>query len=434
VAGRAESGSAVGDVLDAMGIDPVTRLAKSPDPPHDPPGPIAISIEQWQPIYAEFVERVTRIAGSDSIVLLTEDHPALLPSVCWGVIGVEMWSMQLACVARGLEVRMFEKMQKTTVDDGNGLDRTWPGYQLIGFNDDWRGMVDEAAREMVRSRNEFIQRDVLSMLSAVDVGRPTVWSRHLDGRSGVVYTFERVLGLGGTAIVAEVRDEMGRRFAAKALSAHRLPVENRRERFEREGRLLAEIDDPHVLSVIELARMDEDEPVLILEYLPGGSIHSLLATEGRPDLATAIRWLRGALLGLKAMHDRGIVHRDISAKNLMFRARDEVVVGDFGTVRHLDDATLTGSIDRIGSLIYMAPEQLREPHEVGLEADVYSVGQVGFQVLTGAVPLGNTGSAQNHDERVPKGISAAIEEMRSYSAAARPSDAGKALTLLDAVT
>lgn len=234
--------------------------------------------------------------------------------------------------------------------------------------------------------------------------------------------------------MAAVRDETGQRFAAKALSAHRLPVESRRERFEREGRLLAELDDPHVLRVIELARMDDDEPVLILEYLPGGSIYSRLAADGRPDLQTAIRWLRGALLGLKAMHEEGIVHRDISAKNLMFRARDEVVVGDFGTVRHLDDATLTGSIDRIGSLIYMAPEQLREPHEVGFEADVYSVGQVGFQILTGAVPLGNTGSARDHDGSVPKGISAAVEKMRSYSAAARPRDAGAALALLDAAT
>lgn len=152
-------------VLDALGIDPLTRLRKSPDPRYDPPGPIAVCIEPWQPLYAEFVELVTRIAGPDVIVIVTEDDPALLPSICWGVVGMEMWSMQLACVARGLEVRMFEGMQSFSIDDSNGIDRSWPGYELIGFEKDWRPLVEEATREVVLSRNEFIQRDVLSMLS-----------------------------------------------------------------------------------------------------------------------------------------------------------------------------------------------------------------------------------------------------------------------------
>lgn len=421
---------AVAAALEAIGIDSVTRQGTRLEPPRDPPGTIAVCIEEGWPIHTEFVDRVRRIAGSDLIEVVTEDHGSMLPPGCFGVIGLEMWVLRLECVARGIQVHMFETMDSFAIDDSNGVDRSWPGYRLIRPEDDWRALVDAAAREMVRARDAFAQRYVQSMLSPSDVGEPTIWSRHLLGQSGTDYEFERVLGLGGTAIVALVRDRKQTPFAAKALSAHRLPVENRHERFEREGRTLIELNHPNVVRVVDLATMDEDVPVLIMEYLEGGSVHERLAT-GQPPLTTAVRWLRDALRGLSAMHDRDMVHRDLSVKNLLLRGPGEVVVGDFGTVRHLDDATLTASIDRIGSLIYMAPEQLDKPHEAGLSADVYSIGQIGFQLLTGSVPLGNTGSARSHDDAIPANLSAAIESMRAYQPDQRPQDADEALAVLE---
>jgi hypothetical protein len=422
---------AVAQILEAVGIDPVTRRAISPDPPSDPPGPLAVCVEPWQPFFDGFVERVSRIAGADLVEVIEDDDPRLLPTPCFGVIGLEAWEIQLASVARGLEVRMFETMQSLSIDDSNGIDRSWPGYRLIAPDDDWRALVDTAAWEVVRARDEFSQRYVLSMRSPSDTGRPTVWSRRMSGQSGLDYTFEKVLGLGGTAIVALVRDSSGEPHAAKTLSAHRLPVHNRQDRFEREGAILAELDHPNVVAVTDFATMDEDVPVLVMEYVDGGSVHRSLRKSGRPRLETALRWLRDALRGVAEMHRNGIVHRDLSAKNLLLRPNGQLVVGDFGTVRHLDDATLTASVDRIGSLVYMAPEQFLEPHGVGLTADVYSLGQIGFQLLTGLVPLGNTGPSSQHNPQVPTSVSNLIEEMRSYEAKDRPPDAVEALALFE---
>lgn len=419
--------------LEAVGIDPATKTAISPDPPSDPAGPIAICIEPWQPIFEEFVERATAIVGPDLIEVVTTDDPSLLPRPCFGAIGLEMWVIQIECTRRGIRADMFETMKSLSMNDGMDVDRSWPGYKLIGPDDDWRAMLDEQTKRLVRLRDEFGQRYVKSMLSPSDTGQPTVWSRYLHGDSGQVYAFERVLGVGGTAIVALVRDESGHEYAAKTPSPHRFPVEKLQRRFEREGELLATLDHPNVVRAVDHATMNDEASVLVMEYLPGGSIHARLAQSGPPDLPVAMRWLRDALSGLQAMHAKEIVHRDISLKNLMFRSSGEVVVGDFGTARHLDDVTLTASGDRIGALIYMAPEQLRSPHGVGLEADVYSIGQVGFQLLTGSVPLGNTGPPNSHNPRVPASVSHAVESMRAFHPGDRPGDAAAALGLLSGI-
>ncbi len=271
--------------LEAIGIDPKTKRAISPDPPRYPPGPIAICIEPWQPTYDEFVKRVTRIAGSDIVVVVTDEKVDALPEDCFGVVGLEMWLPQLECVRRGLEVHMLATMRAVEVE-WDRMNSSLPGHRTIGYEEDWRAVVDEEARKLVRAHNEATQHHVASLLSPSDVGKPTVFSRQIMGQSGQVYDFERIVGLGGTAIVAAVRDEEGTRFAAKALSAHRFPIENREERFELEGRLLIEVKHPNVLAAVDLATMDEDTPVLVFEYLAGGSVHARLAT-GRPDRAVA---------------------------------------------------------------------------------------------------------------------------------------------------
>jgi hypothetical protein len=424
--------SSAGHLLEALGIDPRTRKAISPDPPSDPPGPIVVGVEPRQPLREGFVERIARIAGADIVEVVEGDDPSLLPAQCFGVIGLEMWSLQLACVARGLGVRMFETMRSFSIDDSYGVDRSWPGYKLIRPDEDWRALVDEAARQLVRLRDESSQRYVKSMLSPADPGEPTVWSRRVLGQSGVEYAFRRVLGLGGTAIVALLEDPSGTSYAAKAPSSHRLPVQDRWQWFEREGRNLAKIKHPNVVAIRDLATMDEEIPVIVMEYVEGGSVHRHLREEGRPDLKTAVHWLRDALRGTAAMHEAGMVHRDLSPKNLLLRPAGGLVVGDFGTVRHLDDATLTASVDRIGSLIYIAPEQFQAPHDAAFAADVYSLGQIGFHLLTGLTPLGNTGAARKHEERVPAGLSELIEKMRSYRAEDRPHNAIEALSLFEA--
>lgn len=259
----------------------------------------------------------------------------------------------------------------------------------------------------------------------------TVWSDPLVGSSGAIYSFERVIGVGGTAMVALVRDQAGQIYAAKALSPHRFPVDWTRAGFRREGALLADLEHPNVMRMVDRATMG-GTPVLVMEHLPGGSLYDRLAAERRPQLSLALRWIADSLRGLAAIHTRSLVHRDLSPRNLLLRATGELVVADFGTVRHLRDVAPSASTERIGSLLYIAPEQHQSPARAGPPADVYAVGQIAFQLLTGIAPLGNTGSAASHDPDIPRDISDLVEAMRSYAPSRRPADASVALRMLEA--
>lgn len=301
---------------------------------------------------------------------------------------------------------MFESVETYST---YALDRGARRGRIVVRDDDLQRLFAEEARKLVWC---------------------TVWSDSLIGRSGTVYSFERVIGVGGTAMVALVRDEAGEIYAAKALSPHRFPVDCTTARFRREGELLANLDHPNVMRVVDRATLGKT-PVLVMEHLPGGSLHDRLTTGGRPAFGAALRWVMDCLRGLAAIHARSLVHRDLAPRNLLFRATGELVVADFGTVRHLREVASSDSAERIGSLLYIAPEQLELPHRAGPSADVYAVGQLAFQLLTGNVPLGNTGPAADHEPAIPLEVSDAVEAMRSYRPSERPADASGALRMLE---
>jgi eukaryotic-like serine/threonine-protein kinase len=161
------------------------------------------------------------------------------------------------------------------------------------------------------------------------------------------------------------------------------------ERFVREGALLAEISHPSIVSYVGHGTTAEGLPYLAMEWLEGEDLAERLARQPL-TLRESLTVLGGALRGLQLAHRRGIVHRDLKPSNLFLRGRhiDDVVLLDLGIARYVGgDTSLTRHGTILGTPSYMAPEQAQGQLAVGPAVDVFSLGCVLFECLTGDPPF-----------------------------------------------
>ncbi|MBJ7520176.1 MAG: serine/threonine protein kinase [Solirubrobacteraceae bacterium] len=227
------------------------------------------------------------------------------------------------------------------------------------------------------------------------------------------------LGEGGTAAVYEVVDQ-GMDGAAKVLRDGRFAIgEPMRARFRREIEHLGSLEHPNILRVLDHAEHEGDS-ILVMERCATSVDRVVRDAETPVRLDRALAWLIQAATGLDHLEQVGLVHRDISLKNLLLRSDGTLTVADFGTVRHLDDATLTVG-DPMGSHLFVSPQQYADAHVATPADDVYSLGQVGYYILTGAAPHAAPPSVMTVRRDVPGPLSHLIDGMRAHSATARPS-------------
>ena len=198
------------------------------------------------------------------------------------------------------------------------------------------------------------------------------------------YEVETRLGKGGMATVYRVRHTgLGTRFALKVLSH---VEDDLVRRLVREGRLQGALSHPNVLKVSDLVDVG-GSPGLILEYVSGWTLSELLE---HPLTRPQIDWLaRGMLAGVVAAHDNGLIHRDIKPDNVLLAWSKEGYpvpkVADFGLARLVEAAAVTGRLTRgsLGTPGYMAPEQVVDAASVDARADVFSLGAVLYEMVTG---------------------------------------------------
>ncbi|HEX8212306.1 MAG TPA: protein kinase [Longimicrobium sp.] len=205
------------------------------------------------------------------------------------------------------------------------------------------------------------------------------------------------IGEGSVARVYLARERALRRaVAVKVLLPHLARDETARARFEREAIAAAAIHHPHVAPVYRTGRLACGAPYLVMPYFHGGSLESRLQA-GAFDPAEARRYLGQIAAGLAAAHAMGTVHRDVRPANILYdRDTHRMVLIDFGiaAVRDAADPRLTRPGERLGSPAYVSPEQLWGDPELTDRSDVYSLGVVAFQMLTGRLPYGEaTGAA-----------------------------------------
>jgi predicted Ser/Thr protein kinase len=200
-----------------------------------------------------------------------------------------------------------------------------------------------------------------------------------------------LLGQGGMGIVYKARQTRLDRLVALKI----LPVEAGRdpafaERFAREARALAKLAHPNIVTVYDFGE-SEGRFFLLMEFVDGVNLRHLLRDK-RLKPEEALQVVPQICEALQYAHEQGVVHRDIKPENILVDKRGHVKIADFGLAKLLGpkavDSALTGSQQIMGTLHYMAPEQMEKPLTVDHRADIYSLGVVFYEMLTGELPLG----------------------------------------------
>jgi eukaryotic-like serine/threonine-protein kinase len=225
----------------------------------------------------------------------------------------------------------------------------------------------------------------------------------IDGLFDGRYRIVRKLGAGGMADVYLAEDqELGRRVAIKILDGRHANDGQFIERFRREAKNAAALNHPNIVSIYDRGEA-EDTYYIAMEYLEGRSLKELIVGRGAAPVNVAIEYARQILSALRFAHRHGIVHRDIKPHNVLVDGEGRVKVTDFGIARAgTSQMTETGSI--VGTAQYLSPEQARGG-EVDQRSDLYSLGVVLYELLTGRTPFdGDTPVeiAMKHLSVVPK--------------------------------
>jgi tRNA A-37 threonylcarbamoyl transferase component Bud32 len=200
-----------------------------------------------------------------------------------------------------------------------------------------------------------------------------------------------LIGQGGMGAVYKARQpSLDRLVALKVLppEAGRDPAFA--ERFAREARALARLAHPNIVAVHDVGKAG-DFYYFVMEYVDGANLRQVLR-DGQLRPEQALRIVPQICDALQYAHEEGVVHRDIKPENILLDRKGRVKIADFGLAKLLgrdtDNFTLTGSRQVMGTLYYMAPEQVERPLEVDHRADIYSLGVVFYEMLTGQLPVG----------------------------------------------
>ncbi|HUG84823.1 MAG TPA: serine/threonine-protein kinase [Euzebya sp.] len=257
------------------------------------------------------------------------------------------------------------------------------------------------------------------------------------------YVLEEHVATGGMAAVWRAHDEvLARTVAVKILHADLSRQEAIRERFRREAVAAAKLVHPGIVSLFDTG-VDGSRVYLVIEYIEGQSLADVLDAEQALDPGEAARIGARVASALAHAHDRGIVHRDIKPANILLGPEGGVKVTDFGIAKAALDTTLTATGRVMGTAAYVAPEQLRG-HAVDGRADLYSLGLVLFEALTGrrafagADPVAvaearlHAGPLRARSLRadVPRGLDDVISALTAPDPADRPRSATDVIELL----
>ena len=204
----------------------------------------------------------------------------------------------------------------------------------------------------------------------------------LSGR----YRLEARIGAGGMSTVYRALDEtLQRQVAIKLLNREVASDSDQLERFRREARAVAQLSHPHIVGVID-AGEDESRPYIVFEYIEGETLKDRIRRVGRLPIPEAVAYAIEIERALGAAHARHIVHRDVKPQNVLIDEEGSAKVTDFGIARTLEEEGLTADGRVLGTTDYVSPEQALGQHVTG-QSDLYSLGVVLYEMLTGEVPF-----------------------------------------------
>jgi len=203
------------------------------------------------------------------------------------------------------------------------------------------------------------------------------------------YDIVAELGRGGMGVVYKGHESSLNRYVAiKVLADSLAHDEAVKERFLREARSMAALNDPHIIQIYFIGEDEGGQTYFVMEFVEGESLGSMLKREGKLSVEQSAKVIYQTALGLSTAHDRGVVHRDIKPGNLMITSRGSVKIADFGIALSNHDLSkkLTTTGEFVGTPGYLSPEVcLGKP--VDQRSDIFSLGIVMFEMLTGRMPF-----------------------------------------------
>src|ERR687885_2365748 len=201
------------------------------------------------------------------------------------------------------------------------------------------------------------------------------------------YELRGTLGSGGMADVYLAHDEvLDRDVALKLLKDHYAANEEFVERFGREAQSAASLPHRHIVPVFDAGETGDGLYYIAMEYLPGGTLKDRIMSKGALPVRTAAAAALQIAEALQAAHEQGMIHRDIKPHNILVTDSGHVKVADFGIARAAEATTISDLGEILGSVKYMSPEQAMG-EAVGPASDLYSLGVVFYEMLTGRVPF-----------------------------------------------
>ncbi len=201
------------------------------------------------------------------------------------------------------------------------------------------------------------------------------------------YRILRCLGKGSTSNVysCTLLDEYQLVAALKILSSTAAKDPLITARFRNEMRAAEGIHHAHVIDYIDFVK-DQHCEALVIELAEGGSLHDLLFRKAKLPLAQSLRILSQLCLGLQAMHDAGVVHRDLKPKNILLTQQQNVKISDFNTALRLNSKASLGDVGIVGTSDYISPEVLLSG-VAGPRSDIFALGVIAYQMITGQLPF-----------------------------------------------
>ena len=239
------------------------------------------------------------------------------------------------------------------------------------------------------------------------------------------YRIEELIARGGMGVVYRATHlGLERPVALKVIARELVDRRGFRERFLRESRLAARLDHPSVVPVYDSREVEDGELVVVMRLIEGGDLRRLIDSEGPLPPHRALDYLAQIADALDAAHAGGIVHRDVKPHNILVEG-DRAYLSDFGLAKAVDESGAASSASVVGTAQYMSPEQW-QGDSIGPAADVYSLGCVLYEAITGVAPFerGEAGTPP----QMPHGVEAAIRHAVAKDPAARYPTAGGLIT------
>ncbi|MDF3066669.1 MAG: Protein kinase [Polyangiaceae bacterium] len=280
--------------------------------------------------------------------------------------------------------------------------------------------------------------------------------RTIESRIGQViagtYKLTRYIASGGSGHVFEAAHvRLGKAFAVKLLRAELDTHRKVAHRFRREAQTIAGLKSEYVVGVVDCGELEDRTPYVVMELLEGEDLRSLLEREGSLPARRALHLMMDACLGLSVVHRAGLVHRDLKPENLFVARRetgeDWCKVLDFGIAK-MESSLVTAQDAIVGTVRYMAPEQISQSDKIGPATDIYAIGAVLYECLSGKAAHGGVTvqevmfSVMNRtpaplsalNPNLPMSVVQIVDRCLSKSTKDRPQTAPQLFQLLRALT